>query len=124
MQWRYIFVLPVLSLVPVSGQAQPISWGMAQCSALMGVMEQHVNSQPHKTYLGDAASVLMQAALEKGRVEGQDAAQLDRVRGDKQHEWDAMGYSMAFKTEFRDWVDYCKALARAHDIALDKSMLH
>lgn len=124
MRWPFILIVPVISLLPTSTPAQPVSWGMAQCSALMEVMEQHVTRQPQKAYLGDAASLMMQAALETGQTEGQEAERLARVRGDKQHEWDAMGYSLAFKAEFRDWVDYCQALARAHDIALDKTMLN
>lgn len=124
MRRRFLIALPLLAGFATPVHTQPISWGMAQCSALMEVMEGHVSRQPHKGYLADAADLMYQAALDKGQSEGQDATQLGRVYQSKQDEWAAMGYSMAFKTEFRDWVDYCKALARGYDIALDTSMLH
>lgn len=124
MRVHLLLALPCIGLMTGTVEAQPVSWGMAQCSALMDVMESHVTRQPQKGYLADAAALMFDAAVEHGQSEGQDASALGRVHEVKQEEWIAMGYSMAFKAEFRDWVDYCKALARGFDIALDKSMLH
>lgn len=105
-------------------QAQPVSWGMAQCSALMTVMEAHVTQEPHKEYLADASQSLFQAAVLQAHAEGRDPAELGAVKAVKRDEWVAMGYSMAFRTEFRDWTDYCKSLARSHGVALDRSILN
>lgn len=106
-----------------NAQAQPVSWGMAQCSALMEVMASHISKQPQKEYLAQAKGVLFEAAVVQSRAEGRDPTELAAVHQIKQSEWEAMGYSMAFKTEFRDWTDYCRSLARSYDIALHKSML-
>jgi len=124
MRSKITTALPLIFAMGAPAQAQPVSWGMAQCSALLEVMESHVSREPHKAYLADAAVTMFDAALAQGATEGQDATILGQVHADKEREWTRMGYTMAFKTEFRDWVDYCKALARGHDIALDKSMLN
>lgn len=49
---------------------------------------------------------------------------MDAVKAFKKDEWTAMGCSMAFNEEFRDWTDYCRSLARSYDIALHQSILH
>lgn len=108
---------------PLSATAQPVSWGMAQCSALMDVMEGYLTRQPEKGYVADAAEKMFAAAELRAGVEGRNRAELTQVHRQKRDEWSAMGYTMAFRSEFRDWVGYCRSLAKAHDIALDKSML-
>ena len=118
-----VFILAAGLWAGTPAQAQPISWGMAQCAALMGVMESHVSRQPQKGYLAQAADALFDAAQVQSRTEGRDPAELTVVHGDKQDEWIAMGYSMAFKSEFRDWVDYCKSLARSYQVPLNASLL-
>lgn len=112
-----------LALLPFPTQAQPVSWGMAQCSALMGVMEAHVSRQPQKAMLADAEQQMQVAARAQSRAEGRDPAELVHVHASKRDEWRAMGGTMAFKQEFRDWIQYCRSLARPYDIELDQSML-
>lgn len=107
-----LFAVPVVLSGATGAVAQPVSWGMAQSAALIGVMEQHVSTQLHKGYLADAAVIMFDAAVLQARAEGREAVELRAVKAAKQAEWTAMGWSMAFDTEFRDWVDYCKALAR------------
>lgn len=124
MRYLGIFTLTVVLGIATPLQAQPVSWGMAQCSALMDVMEDHVSRQPQKGFLAEASEVLYGAAKTQSRAEGRDPAELGPVIAQKRNEWSAMGNSMVFKTEFRDWVDYCKSLARAYDVPLDPSMLH
>ena len=119
----FVLAVSLLFVAVPSAQAQPVSWGMAQCSALMEVMEAHVSKQPQKNHLADAKALLFDAAVEQSRAEGRDPSELDTVHRVKQSEWEAMGYSMAFKAEFRDWTDYCKSLARSYKIALHQSML-
>jgi hypothetical protein len=119
----FIFSIPFVFLGASFAQAQPVSWGMAQCSALMEVMETHVSKQPQKDYLADAKSLLFDAAVEQSRAEGRDPYELTTIHRVKQSEWEAVGYSMAFKAEFRDWTDYCRSLARSYKIALHQSML-
>lgn len=119
----FMIAVPLIFLGAPAVQSQPVSWGMAQCSALMEVMETHVSKQPQKDHLADAKAVLFDAAVAQSRVEGRDPSELADVHRVKQGEWEAMGYSMAFKAEFRDWTDYCRSLARSHKIALHESML-
>ena len=118
------FTLTVALCCGTSLQAQPVSWGMAQCSALMGVMEQHITRQPHKSVLAHAGDTMLAAAEAQSRIEGRNPDELISVYGDKQEEWTAMGYTMAFKTEFHDWIDYCRALARSYDVPLDPILLN
>ena len=64
------------------------------------------------------------AAEAQSRIEGRNPDELISVYGDKQEEWTAMGYTMAFKTELHDWIDYCRALARSYDVPLDPILLN
>ncbi|MEH6646868.1 hypothetical protein [Sulfitobacter sp.] len=118
------FALTVALVCATPLQAQPVSWGMAQCSALMDVMEDHVSGQPQKGYLAHAAEAMFVAAETQSRVDGRNPDELTRVHADKHDDWVAMGYTMAFKAEFRDWIDFCRSLARSYDVPLDASMLH
>jgi len=123
MQRRFLVAVPLFLGVVTPLNAQPVSWGMAQCSALMGVMKTHVVQEPHKAYLASAEASLFDAAKRQAIAEGRDTGELGAVHARSADSWRAMGYSMAFKTEFRDWTDYCKSLARSYDVALDKSRL-
>lgn len=117
------YVVLALAVLPLSAQAQPVSWGMAQCGAMMGVMERHVSQQPQKAILADAGHKMLAAARAQSRAEGRDPAELDQVHAAKRDAWQAMGGTFAFKQEFRDWIQYCRSLALSYDIALDQSML-
>ncbi len=121
---RALFALSFTLLSAPAVQAQPISWGMAQCSALMGVMAQYVSQQPQKGYLTDASETLFHAAVSQSQAEGRNPEELTDVKAQKRDAWLEMGFSMAFKQEFRDWTDYCRSLSRSHNIALHKSMLN
>lgn len=119
-----ILAVPIVLSGAQGAGAQPVSWGMAQCSALMAVMERHVTQQPHKGHLADASQSLFQAAVTQAQAEGRDPSELGAVQAVKRDEWVAMGFSLAFDAEFRDWTDYCKGLARAYGVALVQSMLN
>jgi len=117
------YVLTAALLLPAPTHAQPVSWGMAQCGALMDVMEDYVHQQPQKQYLYEAAVLMAAAARQQSQAEGRNPAELVKVQSAKRDAWVDMGNTMAFKAEFGDWVDYCQSLAKSYDIKLHKSML-
>jgi hypothetical protein len=52
------------------------------------------------------------------------AAERSRVHAGKRDKWVAMGYCVASKAEFRNWIDCCRPLVRSYDVPLDAGMLN
>ncbi len=113
----------VASLAGTAHAGQPISESMVDCAAIFSASNRWF---PEKAggekglALAHAANRFLEAAMHEATAERRDdpAGFVADLLPQKEAAWDEKGMTFPFTQEFRDWADYCRALARDRKIDL------
>ena len=114
------FVVTVALSAPAMA-GQPISNSMAECSAIYAASSVWVTTPAKVARLEMASGRWAEAALAQAHAEGRGnpAAHVDRVRAEKSAEWIEKGVQVVYSDDFRDWMGYCRSLARNRGLVID-----
>ncbi|RKF16961.1 hypothetical protein D6850_05390 [Roseovarius spongiae] len=115
-----------MALVVAPGMAsasQPISESFVQCAQLYDLSNRYDPSRRSTekgAMLEQAAAKFMTGAQSEARKEGRSdvSEYLAHMAETKAADWDAKGRSYVFTQDFRDWMSYCRSLARSRGIKL------
>ena len=113
-----------LSVIGSTAAAQqPISQSMAQCAGLTSALRDHVDTPSRVERIDHMIGVWTDAAVSEAQLEGRDDAR-SWVNGHAIEMYDTWSSKSALQVlrsrEFKDWRDYCGALARSR--GLDEKM--
>lgn len=113
----------VLSSAAPLSAGQPISESMVQCGALYSVAAGWVDQDGTRDKLMDAAEAWAVSAEARAATEGRSdpAGYVESLWPVKCSAWSAKHRAYVFTGDFRDWMSYCRALAKHENVPLPGS---
>ena len=122
---RKTAVMLCLALPVAASAGQPISESFVECAQLFDMsnrQEPARRATDKGAALEYAAAQLMQAAADEAAREGRRAipAYVAEMAEVKASRWDAEGVTYVLSQDFRDWMGYCKSLAKSRGVALTR----
>ncbi|QJF50631.1 hypothetical protein [Roseobacter ponti] len=115
-------VVALSAAAPLSA-GQPLSESMVQCGALYTVAAGWVDRDGTREKLLDAAEAWAVSAEARAATEGRSdpAGYVDAMWPVKCSAWSQKHRAYVFTGDFRDWMSYCRALAKHENVPLPGS---